>query len=300
MSIIYRFEGGPCQGETSFSAPLGQSIAFALDELLRPVQGVVPFALAVYQLHERPDGVIYVFKGLSRPDNQPFPITFVGGPGAGTQPSLHPAQFLDPVQRIPLSSDGSRLVRDERPAAVAVYERRELDGRCFFEFQSTDSSPEAIQALVELMNDEKLTQAVNMFYAEPDYDTYSIKPTGEHVQVPVELGHRRGYVDELMAPIILGIWKLGLDTLGSCQSRPKGTNNEGMAYVGFPRLRDAKSFYDRLTRAGIPCRFDEKKLTIGRKQSKDASPSEVIEIDSGNVLFEVQYLEKIAELMSLV
>lgn len=294
MPTTIRLEGGPYSGEMGVTGPMGPTIGLAVDEHIRPVRTDSPFGVAVYELERRATGDVYVFRGFQRPGNQPFPIQFVDGPAAGILPAPQPAQYLDPVQRIHLSSDGMPYRGKDDPAAVAIYERREECGRFFYALRAIDDSPETVRAAVEEVNDQKLTEAINNFYASPDYDIYSIKPTGGHAQVPVEVGHRRGHVDEKIAPLIAEVWRVGLDTIGSCQERPPGAPNEGKAYVGFPRMRDARFFHERLSEAGIPATLVEKKFKISMRQGPDAL-SEALEFDSANVLFDPDDIDRIVE-----
>lgn len=297
MPTTIVLEGGPYSGEMGTAGPMGPTIGLAVDERIRPVQTAKPFAVAVYQLERRTTGDVYVFKGFQRPGNQPFPIRFVGGPAAGVATAPQPAQYLDAEQRIYLSMDGTVYRGEGDPAAVAVYERREERGELVYALREIDDSPDAVRAAVESVNERKLTEAINNFYASPDYDIYSIKPTGEHVQVPVEVGHRRGHVDEKIAPLVTEVWRLGLDTIGSCQSRPAGSTNEGKAYLGFPRMMDARFFHERLTGAGIPATFVEKKFKIARRQTPDAPAEESVEFDAANVLFAPDDIDRIVAVL---
>lgn len=296
MPTTITLEDGPYAGTLDFPQPPGDGIGLPVDEQLNRTKGSNPFAYAIYQRQQRAGNDVYVLARYQRKDNQPFPIHFVDGPAAGYLPAPQPAQHLDPEQRVYLTPEGTQYQGRGEPAGVAVYERREADGRFFYALREIDSSPETVRAAIEAINEERLTEAIGNFYASPDYDIYSMKPTGEHVQVPVEVGHRRGHVDEGIASLIGEVWRLGLDTLGSCQERPPGSSNAGKAYLGFPRMRDARFFYQRLSEAEIPATFAEKKLEIANKPNPDASALETFELDSANVLFDPNDIERIVNL----
>lgn len=295
MPTTIRLEGGPYSGEMVVPGPMAPSIGIPVDEHIRPVPTANPFAVAMYELEQRANGNVYVFKRFQRPGNQQFPIHFVDGPAAGNLLAPQPAQYLDPEQRVYLSSDGMPYQGKGDPVSVAIYERREEGGRFFYILRAIDSSPETVRAAVEAVNEQRLTAAINRFYASPNDDIYSMKPTGEHAQVPIEVGHRRGNVDEKIAPLIAEVWRVGLDTIGSCQDRPAGSPHEGMAYIGFPRMQDARAFHSRVSEAGIPATFVENKFKVALRQSPDAPNEETFEFDAANVLFDPNDIDRIVE-----
>jgi len=47
--------------------------------------------------------------------------------------------------------------------------------------------------------EQKLATAVRIFHLSPNYDIFSMKPTGDHKQVLVEIGWKRGHVNEGIA-----------------------------------------------------------------------------------------------------
>jgi hypothetical protein len=299
MPTTIRLEGGPCSGNMIVTTPMGQGIALAVDENLRPVQTENPFAIALYQLEKQPEEV-YVFKGFQRPGNQPFTIEFVDGPVEGFLPAAQPAQYIDPVLNVYLTSDGKPFQGKGEPAALAIYERREENGRFFFALRETDSSPDTMQKVIEAINDQKLTQVINGFYAKPDYDIYSMKPTGDHVQVLIELGHRRGQIDEKIAPLIAEVWRRGLDTIGSCQDRPPGSPHEGKAYISFPRVRHARFFHELVSEAGIAAMLVEKPFKIASKRDSDGLVEDELEVVSANVLFDPSDIDRIVEVFRAI
>jgi hypothetical protein len=64
-------------------------------------------------------------------------------------------------------------------------------------------------------------------------------PATRHKQVPIAWKGRYAEVDEELAPVILSLWKAGIDTCNSCQD-----NFPGIAWVEFPTMLDAKRFLD--------------------------------------------------------
>jgi len=65
------------------------------------------------------------------------------------------------------------------------------------------------------------------------------EPEETHKQTRVAWQGREAEVDEELAPLILALWKAGIDTLMSCQE-----NRPGVAWICFPTARDAKHFLD--------------------------------------------------------
>ncbi len=60
-----------------------------------------------------------------------------------------------------------------------------------------------------------------------------------HKQVPIQWEGRSAEVDEGIAPLILAIWKRGIDTVMSCQE-----NRPGVIWIMFASFVDAKWFLD--------------------------------------------------------
>ena len=169
------------------------------------------------------------------------------------------------------------------PAAVAVYSLQSWRPVAYC-LDRIDDSPDAVARAIDEVKEQKLAAAIRNFYLSPDYGTYSIQPTGDHQQVALQVGWRMGFVDEGIAPLLAEVWRLGLDTLGSCQERPLGTESAGMAYLGFPRRSDAECFHRWLTLAGIPATLKDKRITIASKQDPVAAVEETLEFETGNVL----------------
>src|SRR5262245_35438023 len=58
-----------------------------------------------------------------------------------------------------------------------------------------------------------------------------------HKQVRIRWKHQQAEVDEGLAPLILEIWKHGIDTIMSCQE-----NQPGIAWIDFASAKDAERF----------------------------------------------------------
>src|SRR5262245_30555937 len=58
-----------------------------------------------------------------------------------------------------------------------------------------------------------------------------------HRQVPVAWQGREEEVDEELAPLLLALWKAGIDTCNSCQE-----NRPGVVWIEFPTSLDAQAF----------------------------------------------------------
>lgn len=110
-------------------------------------------------------------------------------------------------------------------------------------------------------------QAIRRFYVAPDYSVYSLKP-GTHNEVPVEVGDRKGSVDEGMAELIKAVWKSAWDTIGSCQELAGGESHLGWAYISFPFARHGHQFVDVLKTAGIEHETKEKKFGCSQRDEQ--------------------------------
>lgn len=73
-----------------------------------------------------------------------------------------------------------------------------------------------------------------------EYDTET-----RHRQVRVTRGDWVADVDELLAPLIRGLWSAGIETVMSCQDFVDG-GRPGFAVVGFARIEDAQSVKARV------------------------------------------------------
>ena len=296
MTQSIRLDSGPHAGTLNINGTPNALIGLGVDEHLRPAAGDQFYAIALYGIRPRRASG-FRFPRISAPEGQPFPVEFTGGPCQGIVPFPQPDPVLSPELRFGLGQDGKPFDGKEVPNAVAVYERGHDGTKCHYCLKEIDLSSEALEPLIEEINERRLTEAINNFYVQPNYESYSIKPTGEHTQVAIEVGHRRGQVDEKIAPLIAEVWCLGLDTTGSCQQRPIGTPNDGKAYIAFPRLRHARFFHDCLVRAHIPSEFVEKKFRIAHHRNPQEEASEVIEFDCANILFEHDAISVIVELL---
>lgn len=126
-------------------------------------------------------------------------------------------------------------------------------------------------------------EAAAAFYESMDYDIYSRPPTGDHEQVFVELGERRAFVDKKMAGIVAQVWRLGLDTAGSCQERPSGK-----AYIGFCVPGQGQDFMSLFDGVNIDVELKETTTKI-----QNPKTGEMIELDTANVLFSPTEIENI-------
>ena len=61
--------------------------------------------------------------------------------------------------------------------------------------------------------------------------------SGAHPTVRVDFGTRSAAIDVAMAPLVLQLWRLGIDTLACCQRR-----DDGNAYILFPTVAHARAF----------------------------------------------------------
>jgi hypothetical protein len=224
-------------------------------------------------------------------------IRVEGGPHLGLAPVEQP---LPP--RIALGVNES-LERDDgpQPYAFAVYELQHQDGEAVYVFQkyvlgSLDDRPQAASA-TEALREDRLNEAIKSFYENPDYDIYTTRPTDRHEQVLVQVGHRRAQVDAGIASVIRELFRMGLDTIGSCQEQAKGEPFEGQAYVGFCRERDARRFYNILNSAGIEATFKPKKVKILSRRSPGGPLEDQLEVPSGNVMFSSCVIERVAEIL---
>jgi hypothetical protein len=179
-------------------------------------------------------------------------LSFIDGPCAGTIGVLPTnAGFLAVI----LGGGGkvfSNDADDDEPAGIAFYRREVRCGVEILALDRMDASPKAVAEAKRRWNNHLKHQALNHFYAEPDYSAYTLRPSDAHPQVPLQHGHRRASVDERLAPLILEFWKRNWDTFGSCQElRPEAREHAGMAYVDFPLTEQGQEFVAFLNRSGI-------------------------------------------------
>ena len=285
---------GPYSGAVvPLEEPLRETIGLGVSSDLEPDPSQRPFALACYRLDSASR---YRLLGFQRPDRQPFVIAYSDGPAKGERPSPQPIQMLPVEQRCPLDADGRVMNLDGVLASVAIYERDQRDADWKYYFKRIDDSPEALAEAKVLIKEQLLTDMINRFYQKPNYDIYSMKPTGRHVQVSIQVGHRKGEVDERLVPLIKEVWRLGLDTMGSCQDRPEGHRFAGLAYIWFPRLQDARRFEELLKNAGIECVFDPKQCGVKREKPLGRDDDKAM-FENANIVFAPSDIERITELL---
>jgi hypothetical protein len=161
--------------------------------------------------------------------------------------------------------------------------------------KAIDSCPETLAEAREAIKDQAITNAINNFYENPNYDIYKNKPTDRHVQVAIQVGHRRAEVDERIAPLIEAVWRLNLDTMGSCEDRPVDYQYPGMAYIWFPRLKDANRFEEILKNAGVECISVPKQCRLRRENDQKAENT--LTIDGANIMYAPSDTGRIVELL---
>lgn len=305
MPTQVRMLGGPLNGKSLEIDELrGDTVAIPVNEQLAPVQA--DYAVAIYHRSGSNNEVTFSFKGFQRQNGHPFDIDFADGPNAGIRPGPQPIQVMPLKAVIPLGENNEVFKDDGNdPVAIAVYtKRQDQQDRFRYFLEGIDSSTDVMQPIKDQVNEARITDAINNFYSKPDYSIYSIQPTGDHKQVLVEREHRRALVDERLGPLISELWRLNLDTLGSCQERPEGTPNAGMAYIAFIRLRDAEKFRNVLDEAQITYHFKEKEFEIARKASlgKASGASEIkrLKWPAGDILFATTDIGRVTEAVRLI
>ncbi len=296
MVEFVRVEGGPHLGLLSIEPPLPATITLGVNEDLERDDGPEPFAYAIYALDGQAVEPVYVFRAYGRDQNQPFMVEFLGGPRSGVHALVQPPATYGSEVRCLLNVDGTVHDGVGPVGGVAIYERRWVGKVQKYVFASIDNNPQPAADHAKPADEDRLEDAIRSFYANPNYDIYTTKPTDRHAQVLVQVGHRRAHVDVGIASVIRELFRLGLDTIGSCEEQAKGEPFEGQAYVGFCRERDAKRFYDIVTAGGINATFKPKKLKILTRRSPDAPPEDQV-VPAGNVMFPACDLERIAELL---
>ncbi|MFO7906800.1 MAG: hypothetical protein R6U98_29360 [Pirellulaceae bacterium] len=268
-------------GIPKLNVPLNQyKIAAGLDEQFRNTSSA-PFALAIYQ-KVQPEK--YHFRGIQRTDGKTFSAKFRGGPGEGEHTVRQPIEYGRETVYVPVL-DGKTFDDDVKlPDAVAKYVREEIDGEWLYRFLEMERG-NALDECIRSIQIGRAHAAVRNYYANPTDDIWSKAPTGDHKQVAVELGERCACVDERIAPLIVQIWRLGMDTLGSCQNRISG-ENKGKAYVGFSVPGEGERFHARLRELGFRA-----ELMAKTSRLKHADLGDVIEIPSAHVLFSPDDIE---------
>jgi hypothetical protein len=95
-------------------------------------------------------------------------------------------------------------------------------------------------------------------------------------------------VDKGISPLVQALWQRGFETLGSCQQRPSGK-----AYVAFPIVRQGDEFHQMLEEVGVEATNEQKTLRL-----KNAETDEIVEVDSANVLFSPDDIQRITTLLT--
>jgi len=236
--------------------------------------------------------VFYEFTTVQRPDRQPFPVEFANGPAQGVLNLSQPIEYAPEEFAVPLNNKMKPLEDEATIAAVAVYERRQSHGRWRYHFLRTETSGPLLEHVRSQTGKSRLKQAVDAFYQHPLDAIYSVKPKGEHPQVFVQVGHRMGNVDEKVAPLIRELWRLGFDTIGSCQA-----GRTGKGYLGFPFAPQGNAFHKILSDAGLYSVAEQKTVSIGRRSSLNASPEDKMIFESVNVSFASDDIGRIVDLL---
>lgn len=104
-----------------------------------------------------------------------------------------------------------------------------------------------------------------------------------HETIELAVGYRRAKIDVEIAPMIAALWRVGMDTINSCQSRPESFGNAGWAYVEFARRHHAKFFIHCLKAEGIETKYKDTEWSGGR-------------LPAGRVTFPPQHIEKLTAL----
>lgn len=212
-------------------------------------------------------------------------VTHEGGPLDGKSLPFD-AQKIPPQMIYIIFGNGTIEDDGSDPIAVAMYrynsQRYVLGG--------VDETQEGLRKAKAMVNERRARLAAARFYQSPNYDAYSIQPVDGHDQIEIELGHRKAHVDEDLAPIILAVWALGLDTTGSCQNVRKDGAETGKSYIGFIVESDARQFEKLLNEHDIPCEFRSKTARIG-----NADRSRFVTLETGNVTFRVELIPRIVE-----
>lgn len=239
-----------------------------------------PFGLAIYV---RDSADQFKFSRFETKPDEVHRVIFADGPAASDEP---PPCQLPAMMIVPLLDDSTVFKGNVSadPTAAAVYQLKPVNSVWKYFLVHVDRSADTVSDLVRDANEMRARSAARAFYKAPNYDIYSMKPTGEHVQVPIEVGYRRGHVDEQIAGVIKRLWSIDLDTLGSCQSRPAGSKHPHEAYVQFPLQRHAKVFQKVLQQSSVECSFESSTMKLRSKDSTEQNPQELT-LEVGTVFF---------------
>ena len=212
-----------------------------------------PFARVVLRIE--PNGI-----HLERIESElgtTFSVQYLGGPIEGVVESEVPAIFGSAEAHFLLDASGNRTGPDETVRKLAIYARCRDGERVVYRFSRMEESVSAIADSKAQVLHQWAVDLMNRFYKKPDYSIYSTPQPPEHEQIDISLGDRHASVDRGVSDIILGLWMLDLDTLGSCQQR-----SSGKAYVHLPVPGHAEIFRALLDQNGIPFEFKPKTMTI--------------------------------------
>jgi hypothetical protein len=217
----------------------------------------------------------------------PHTIAFVDGPAAGRTIRIGgPADALPQTFQFPVFPTGLDDDGDD-PVAVAMYQRAAMECRLL----RLDQSETVLAQARQNASEHRARMTARSFYDNPNYSAYTIPHGSIHQQVYVEHGNRKGHVDERLVPLIQQVWRLRLDTMASCQERPKESKNAGRAYIRFFVRSDAVKVEGMLKNAGFEAFFDEAGMTIRNQAGKE------MRIEGGDVSFRSEDIEKITALL---
>jgi hypothetical protein len=287
MPPSIKFVGGPVNG-ANFPGSDQDYVGVPLDENLKHVSTGEPFALAGYKRETIDGEVRYRFFTIRRPNGQPFPTEFIGGPAAGLVPLTAPIQCGPEEIALPLTEDGKLLKNGGTVEAVAVYARRQADEKWQYHFVGIETSGAKLDEVRAETTKRRMKSAMGNFYRKPDYSVYKVPPTDRHRQIAIQLAERAANVDEMIAPLILETWRLGIETLGSCQEL-----KSGQAYIEFPIADEGDVFHRILQQAGIACTAERKVCHIAYCPSGKDGPMEKFECEHLNVQFSSADIEQI-------
>jgi hypothetical protein len=230
-----------------------------------------------------------------------------GGPHVGL------ASVQSPLQPMITLGVNQSLERDDGPApyAYAIYDLKREGDELLYVFRSyarARQQPDVAESVAgpivpptadstATLFEKRIDEAIQNFYENPNYDIYTTRPTDQHEQVFVQVGHRRAHVDTGIADLISELFRLGMDTIGSCQGRPKGQSLDEEAYIAFVRERDARRFYEILTSAGIEATGKPTRLIILTRQMVEGPTTDQIEVPGGNVMFPATAIDRITQLL---
>src|SRR4029453_8616162 len=133
---------GPWQGRQLTLQQLPSvPIGLGVDQFGNPLPHGQPFAIANYAPTEEPGA--FIFQGFQMVTGEKFMLEFVDGPCQGARPVTgRPAQFSPSTIEAPLVEDGSVFAGEGDVKSVAVYERREHEGRLAYVLDRIDNSAE--------------------------------------------------------------------------------------------------------------------------------------------------------------